>query len=787
MTTVLLVHNRYRSQMASGENRVVDQESELLRRAGHTVIPFVRDSDDIAGFGAMDKAGLPARVVWSGSDRREFEEIARRTRPDVVHIHNTFPLISPSVVHAATAVGVPIVMTLHNFRLFCANGMLFRDGHVCESCLGASPIPGLVHACYRGSRLATAPITVNIAVHRRLETWDRVATFIVLSEFARTKVAAGGLPEDRLVVKPNSVRPPKLARDGAGEHLVYLGRLSVEKGPDLLLSAWSPDLGTLLIVGDGPSRDALRKRAHGLGDSVRFLGHRSAEECSDILRTARALIVPSRVYEGFPMAVAEAYAHGVPVIAPDHGPFPDIVDEGSTGLLFRPGDPVDLGRRIRQLADEDLSLQMGLAARRAYEARYTPERNLAALESIYDQVIAAAPPARLTSAATVTGPVPMETATTSTRLFPTIGPVTAGVLFHGIEGAPRLPHDAAAWDEELPLLLGHRLTGLASAAASSEGVLLPEDVRAQLHASHLRTTARALAVESTAIDVLRTLEGRRIPYVVTKGPGIARAYPDPALRPYGDLDVLVAPERFNDALDAIVRTGFTAYFEGGEPRSYFDRHCREGVNLIREDGGSIDLHHVIPPWVWGERLPFGRLLDRSNEIEIAGGKARVLAPEHNLLVACLHVVSDRGVRPGYKLMTWRDVVTLSEVCDPAVVVFEARRAHLDWYVSSILRELPPSVQPTSLLGKLGPGSPSRGDAFRLHRLLPPAVGSKHQIAQAFRLPLPNACAFLAGYAFPSRRFLRKRYVDGGGYVRWWREATDRLRDARDLEDDGTQG
>jgi glycosyltransferase involved in cell wall biosynthesis len=389
MMRILLIHNRYRSEMASGENRIVDQETELLRDGGHTVIPFIRESDEIARFGLLDRARLPARVVWSEADRHELLRLARRTRPDVVHIHNTFPLISPSVVYAAAQSELPIVMTLHNFRLFCANGMLYRDGHVCESCLGSSPLPGLLHACYRGSRLATTPIVSNIALHGLLRTWDRVDAFIVLSRFAREKVVEGGLPESRVIVKPNSVPRPLRVRDGAGDHFVFLGRLSPEKGPDLLLSAWSRELGTLMMVGDGPMRGVLERRARDLGDSVRLLGHRSAAECSQVLRAARALIVPSRVYEGFPVAVAEAYAHGVPVIAPAHGPFPDIVQEGVTGLLFRPGDAVDLGYRMRLISDEGASLRMGLGAHEAFEATYTHERNLAALESIYELVCAA--------------------------------------------------------------------------------------------------------------------------------------------------------------------------------------------------------------------------------------------------------------------------------------------------------------------------------------------------------------------------------------------------------------
>lgn len=400
---ILLIHNRYRSGLASGENRVVEQEIDLLSGAGHTVIPYTRDSDDIAAFGVTEMARLPGRVAWSREDHHAVSRLVGTSRPDAAHVHNTFPLISPAVIHALAARRVPMVVTLHNFRLFCANGSLFREGRPCERCLGSSPVPGVVHGCYRGSRAATAPIALNIALHRRIGTWDRVSLFVVLSTFARRKVVAGGVPDERVVVKPNSVPSPGRIREGPGRQFLFLGRLSPEKGPDLLLSAWSPDLGTLVVAGDGPDGGALRRKASRLGGSVRFVGHRSPEECSEMLHDARALIVPSRVYEGFPVVVAEAYAHGVPVIAPAHGPFPEIVEPGSTGLLFRAGDPDDLRRRVRELADPRRSVDMGVAARQAYETRYTPEANLAALESIYARAIAGASPA----------PAPRRTLTTS--------------------------------------------------------------------------------------------------------------------------------------------------------------------------------------------------------------------------------------------------------------------------------------------------------------------------------------------------------------------------------------
>ncbi|HET9248371.1 MAG TPA: nucleotidyltransferase family protein [Actinomycetota bacterium] len=374
-----------------------------------------------------------------------------------------------------------------------------------------------------------------------------------------------------------------------------------------------------------------------------------------------------------------------------------------------------------------------------------------------------------------------------TSLFPEVGPVTAATLFHDVPGAPSAPTATDAWDDELAVLLEQRLSGFALAAAARCEAHLSPGTEALLHGAHMRAAARAMAIESTATSALEILASRSIPFVVSKGPGIALSYPQPALRPYGDIDVLVPPDRFSAAMSSLGSLGFEEYFDTGEPRSYFDRYCREGVNLVRADGGSIDLHHRIPPWVWGTRLGFARLLERSHEIELVGGRMRVLDPTHNILVAALHIISDRRDQPGSKLITWRDIVSLAQVCDPEAVVAEAQRLGLDWYLAFILRQLPPSVRPERLTELLGHPHAEPGDAFRLRRLIPPALGSRHQIAQVFRLPIPNAAAFLGGYVVPSRVFLKKRYGQDGGYVRWWREATGRLRDARDAPFDSPWG
>jgi glycosyltransferase involved in cell wall biosynthesis len=387
---VLVVHNRYRSEMPSGENHAVDQEIGLLQESGQEVFRYERRSDDIRDFSLAGKAALPMRLFWSSTDRSRMTELLSQLRPDVVHVHNTFPLISPSVLSACAVARTPVVMTLHNFRLFCANGLLFRDGRPCETCLHRSSLQAVRHACYRESRSATLPIAASLQAHRSLGTWrNGVTSFVALSQFAKDKLAHAGLPAHRIHVKPNFVD----CADDVGsirnpEHFLFLGRLSSEKGIDLLLSAWSSSFGRLVLAGDGPKRAWIEGELPKHAGSVRLLGPLTRQACMELLTAARALVVPSRWYEGFPLVVAEAYAQGVPVVAPAHGTFTEIVEDDECGLLYSPNDVQSLADCLRQLSDDDVSRRMGLRARQLYEERYTPERNLDILLSIYDRAIA---------------------------------------------------------------------------------------------------------------------------------------------------------------------------------------------------------------------------------------------------------------------------------------------------------------------------------------------------------------------------------------------------------------
>jgi len=367
-------------------------------------------------------------------------------------------------------------------------------------------------------------------------------------------------------------------------------------------------------------------------------------------------------------------------------------------------------------------------------------------------------------------------------LFPSAGPATLAALFHGVDKGPMAPTDPDTWSRELQVILQQRLTGLAVATIRASGVQPHPETRSALEEAQRLQAVLALNIEATAMEAAQGLHRATIPFVVTKGPGIASVYPQRSLRSFADIDVLVPPRLFEKAHSLLINLGYKEYFGRG-PRDYFNRWCREGVNLLREDGASIDLHHHVPPWVWGGRMSFVDFLAGSEPINLSGGTLPVASPAHNLLITTLHVISHRG-HPGHKLLMWRDLVELSRVSDPRTVVRIAQDAQLDWLLAFVLRALPPFARPRELLEAVGATRPRTGDAFRLHRLLPPALGSRHQVAQIFRLPVPNAVAFLSGYLLPSQAFLHERFGNKYAYSRWWRDAFGHFREAQSVDSSG---
>jgi glycosyltransferase involved in cell wall biosynthesis len=385
---ILLVHNFY--QEPGGEDRVFADEGSMLEDLGHTVFRYTAHNDAVSSFGRLR---LARATLWNGESYGTLRQLMREKRPDVAHFHNTTPLISPAAYYAAQAEGVAVVQTLHNYRLLCANAYLFRDGRPCEDCLGKSvPWPALRHGCYRGSRAATAGVAAMVVGHRAIGTWrDQVDAYIALTDFARAKFVEGGLPAERIVIKPNAVYPDPGPGDGGGGYAVYVGRLSAEKGVLTLLAAWERlgDTLPLVIVGDGPLAPRVAAAAEQSA-SIRWLGHRSLAGVHAILRDARCLIQPSECYETFGRVAVEALAAGTPVVATTIGAVRELVEHGRTGFHVRAGDADDLASCIRHAASVAGTFEsMRGDARAAYEARFTPEANVKTLLAIYGRVLSA--------------------------------------------------------------------------------------------------------------------------------------------------------------------------------------------------------------------------------------------------------------------------------------------------------------------------------------------------------------------------------------------------------------
>jgi len=377
--SVLAVHNHYRRP--GGEDQVFADETALLEEKGHKVVRYEEHNSRISRGGIGDGVN----TAWSTGSFRRLRNVMRSTRFDVAHFHNTFPLVSPAGYYAARKSGLAVVQTLHNFRLVCPGATLLRDGSVCEECIDrGSLVPAILHSCYRQSRPATVAVTAMLAMHRAAGTWDRmVDLYIALSNFARGRLVAGGLPRDRIVVKPNFVSPDPGPGDGHGAYALYVGRLSEEKGVRMLARAWYQLDGIpLLVAGDGPLSDMEWPKA------VRWLGCEPRERVLTLMQNANVLIFPSIWYECAPMTILEAFACGLPVIGSNLGSTAELIDHRRTGLLFRPGDAEDLAQQVRWAFTHPEEMNaMRVAARQEYLGKYTAELNHKALVGIYEMAI----------------------------------------------------------------------------------------------------------------------------------------------------------------------------------------------------------------------------------------------------------------------------------------------------------------------------------------------------------------------------------------------------------------
>ena len=384
---VLLVHNRYRYW--GGEDQVFQSEKELLRSSGHQVLEYTRHNGEIQENRILGKAKLGMQTLWAHDTQQELRAILRREKPQVAHFHNTFPLISPAAYYTCQESGVPVVQSLHNARLACPAATFYREGKVCQECLGkAVPLPAIMHGCYHNSRLQTAVVAGMVLTHRMLKTWQRqVDAYVAFTEFSRQRFIAAGLPPEKIFLKPHFLLSDPGVQQQQGEFALYVGRLAPEKGISTLLEACKliDNRVPLRIVGGGPNREAFEgMKEQACLSNVYFDGWLPPGQLHLVMKKAAFLIFPSEFHETFGLTIIEAFACGVPVIVSRLGGMVEIVENGKTGLHFTPGNAMDLASKVEWAWTHKKEMgTMGRAARAEYEARYTADRNYQLLLEVY--------------------------------------------------------------------------------------------------------------------------------------------------------------------------------------------------------------------------------------------------------------------------------------------------------------------------------------------------------------------------------------------------------------------
>lgn len=384
--TILQVHNFY--QLPGGEDTVAQNERLLLEERGHRVVPYTRDNKELNNFSLFRKLLLPLTTVFHSKTYRDVRRLIRAEHIDLVHVHNTLNLVSPAVYYAALAEGVPVVQTVHNFRLLCPGATFYRDGHICEDCVAHGLGCAVRHGCYRDSRLQTLACVLSTRVHRMTGVYGRLS-YICLTEFNREKLLnLRQIRPERVYVKPNFVasrQAPILCEEGRQNQFVFAGRLDRLKGVEVLLAAWKllgPDAPRLILCGAGPLEgwcaDFIRESAL---TNVELRGLLPNAAVRHLIGQSRALILPTQWYEGFPMTIAEAFSVGTPVLCSDLGNAGSLVTEGVTGRKFRPDSPEALAAAVRSCAG------MYESTYGEYLRAYTPERNYETLMNIYARAI----------------------------------------------------------------------------------------------------------------------------------------------------------------------------------------------------------------------------------------------------------------------------------------------------------------------------------------------------------------------------------------------------------------
>ncbi len=383
---ILLLHNRYQNQ--GGEDQVLSQEQNLLEDKGHDCELFLLSNQSITG--KTKALNTAFDLTYSLKSKAWITAKLLKSTFDIVHVHNFFPLLTPSIYDACIEAGVPVVQTLHNYRTICPGALLMRDGKICEICVTASPYRGALHRCYRNSFFASFAVARMVAYHRKKLTWQyKVDRFIALTEFGKNKFIEADFPAKKMIVKPNFVEDPlkseKSTHHNRNGKALFVGRLSPEKGVDILIKAWKNIHYPLEIAGTGPLFSELKASAP---DNVRFLGQLSKDKVISKMMESSFLIMPSICYEGFPLVMVEAFACGLPVVASRLGSMEEIIQDGITGMHFEAGNAEDLAEKINKMfSAPERMIQMGVNARNEYEAKYTPEKNYELLMDIYNHVI----------------------------------------------------------------------------------------------------------------------------------------------------------------------------------------------------------------------------------------------------------------------------------------------------------------------------------------------------------------------------------------------------------------
>jgi glycosyltransferase involved in cell wall biosynthesis len=358
---------------------VLGDDIKLLTDAGHEV----RSWSPSPGTSPGQKARAAVQALWSAEAVAQVRELVGGWGAEIVHCHNLFPLLSPAVIREASAEGAGVVMTLHNYRLMCLAGSFHRDGHTCEECLGHAPWRGVVHRCYRGSAVGSLVLATSLVAHRSIGTFDRVDRFIAVSGFVERKHVEAGIAAERIGVSPQFAWPTA-RREGPGEYFLYLGRLTREKGANSLVETWRPDMGRLLVVGDGPEMAHLKAIACPM---VEFRGLVAGDEVPALLRGARALLVPSLANDPAPRSVTEAYAAGVAVLASATGGLTEMVRDGESGLLLAAGVADEWRAAVRRLSEDEQSIALGEGAWRLWSEMHRPEHSLERLEQAYQTAL----------------------------------------------------------------------------------------------------------------------------------------------------------------------------------------------------------------------------------------------------------------------------------------------------------------------------------------------------------------------------------------------------------------